>query len=219
MDADPAKAAVAQQHDAIETSSASAMTESIKENRESVASPMSPLESDSTTSAGHDSMVTVRLSEPPPLSVNTDLPPSTLSLRKSISGPAYTPTGTVAATIQETEPISEEDVQQPDSETDSEAAGSSNDAEEAASDNAANNGESNDIVSNQLSDEDAEDSETEEVNWDKLQQTEDEEAQDGDDKVSQVLFRTVTLKGCIGHGGVASGACQIRSIGHRVASD
>ena len=186
MDADPVKEPLAQKHDAVEASTALTgstappTTEPAAAKAVSVASPKSPLENESTIFAGHDSMVTVRLSEPPSLSVCTDLPPSTLPLRKSIFGPTYTPTGTVAATIRENETASEEEVQQSDNESDSVGADSIEDAAETAADDPTKMSESDEAVPE---DDDAEDSETE-VDWDKLQQTEDEEAQDGDDKVS-----------------------------------
>ncbi|KAK4100273.1 hypothetical protein N658DRAFT_516768 [Parathielavia hyrcaniae] len=50
----------------------------------------------------HDSLVTVRLSEPPPLHLDTALPPSTIIERKS-PVPDYAPSNAIAETIEEDE--------------------------------------------------------------------------------------------------------------------
>lgn len=53
----------------------------------------SSAEKDESALPGHESMVTVRLSEPPSLVVDTDLPPA-MPTRRSMFGPEYTPTPT-----------------------------------------------------------------------------------------------------------------------------
>lgn len=49
----------------------------------------------------HDSLVTVRLSEPPALQVNTNVMPSVLPSRKSLYGAEYTPSDAMAEAVQE----------------------------------------------------------------------------------------------------------------------
>ena len=119
-------------------------------------------------------MVTVRLSEPPSLSVNTDLPPATLPSRRSIFGPECTPTSAVATPARETESIIEEE--ECESPRTLNAKTPSNLAEELR-----DSVSSSDDRDQSSDDDDMDDSDTEEVNWEKLQKTEDEEVRDQDD--------------------------------------
>ena len=61
---------------------------------ERASSPQNSTETASDTS-GHDSLVTVRLSEPPSLHVNTAVPPSTILVRRSSTCPDYSPGSTI----------------------------------------------------------------------------------------------------------------------------
>ncbi|RYP90588.1 hypothetical protein DL770_003255 [Monosporascus sp. CRB-9-2] len=140
----------------------------------------SPIEN--RTFPGHDSMVTVRLSEPPSLSVNTDLPPNALPSRKSIFGPECTPTSAVSTPMKETEPTSGTDVclspktyiEAPSILADElqDSGGNSSDRDEPAQDSTSADGESDE----------------EEVNWEQLQKTEDEEVKEQDDNSTAMLL-------------------------------
>ena len=127
---------------------------------------------------GHDSMVTVRLSEPPSLSVNTDLPPNPLPSRRSIFGPECTPTSAVTTSARETESIIEE-------EEEDECASPKTISTKAPSNLAEELGgsaSSSDDQGQSSAEDDMDESDTEEeVNWEKLQRTEDEEVRDQDD--------------------------------------
>jgi len=122
---------------------------------------------------GHDSMVTVRLSEPPSLSVNTDLPVAVMPSRRSIFGPQCTPNSAVIS--DETNDQASSDgvnaEQEADVKTPTTAVG------EVENTNGSVDGEDG------LQDEDAEESDTEEVDWERLQKTEDEQVKDPDDNV------------------------------------
>lgn len=127
-----------------------------------------------TKTPGHDSMVTVRLSEPPSLSVNTDLPVAVMPSRRSILGLQYTPTS--AITLFEKEENTEVTGENARRRVDTEAP---------------------EIVQNELENDarcagpeergqdqdEMEDSDTEEVNWERLQETENEQVKDSDDNV------------------------------------
>ncbi|KAI1818452.1 rab-GTPase-TBC domain-containing protein [Poronia punctata] len=130
----------------------------------------------STNIPGHDSMVTVRLSEPPSLSVNTDLPVSVMPSRKSALSPQCTPTGGII-TDEKVDNAGLEDGntdQVPETPTtsfgDEEDGDDSTDTEESTQ-----NG-------------DAGESDTEEVDWDRLQKTEDEQVKDPDDNSTAMLL-------------------------------
>ena len=49
----------------------------------------------------HDSLVTVRLTGPPSLLINTSIPPNPLPTRKTVYGLDYTPTGTIEESAEE----------------------------------------------------------------------------------------------------------------------
>lgn len=51
----------------------------------------------------HDSLVTVRLSEPPSLHINTAIPPNPLPSRKTVYGIDYTPNDAMAESLKEEE--------------------------------------------------------------------------------------------------------------------
>ena len=124
---------------------------------------------------GHDSMVTVRLSEPPSLSVNTDLPPNPLPSRRSIFGPECTPTSAVATPARETESIiEEEECASPKTLNPKAPSSLAEELRDSAS-------SSDDQGQSSPDDDDMDESDTEEVNWEKLQKTEDEEVRDQDD--------------------------------------
>ena len=66
-----------------------------------VPTPVPAPESAETRHIDHDSLVTVRLSEPPTLHVNTSLPMSILPSRRSLYGNEYTPTDAMAEIVHE----------------------------------------------------------------------------------------------------------------------
>ncbi|XXG94380.1 hypothetical protein Hte_000635 [Hypoxylon texense] len=159
----------------------------------------SPVEKDEREREGrmpeHDSMVTVRLSEPPSLSVNTDLPPNTLPFRRSIWGHECTPTSATATapptkegevamddkiqTETEVEVEVEVDLKSPTSAEPSknlllELQDTATNKEEERTD-----GDGDDSM---------DESDTEEVNWDQLQKTEDEQVKDQDDNSTALLL-------------------------------
>ncbi|GAP93469.1 putative GTPase-activating protein GYP5 [Rosellinia necatrix] len=128
---------------------------------------------------GHDSMVTVRLSEPPPLSVNTDLPTATMPSRRSIFGPEYTPTSAVTLCENEenegevehnTETAMEIETPTTAHDESKSSAGSLNQEERPQDESA------------------TEESDTEEVDWDRLQKTENEQVKDPDDNSTAMLL-------------------------------
>ncbi|KAH8167082.1 hypothetical protein CIB48_g1193 [Xylaria polymorpha] len=128
---------------------------------------------------GHDSMVTVRLSEPPSLSVNTDFSAATIPSRRSILGPEYTPTS--AVTLCEDEDNMEQvgDGAKPE-----------NDVETPTTvhDELKNNTESEDRDERPQDDDESEESDTEEVDWERLQKTENEQVKDPDDNSTAMLL-------------------------------
>lgn len=152
----------------------------------------SPVEKEHPAMAGHDSMVTVRLSEPPSLSVRTDLPvwPS----RRSLFGPEYMPTPTSAAspkkfdlgekTMDKTEQVGDKGEEK--GETAASHRHSDGDASKSLSEEleeaTGNDTPQRETSSPRESEEDSEDDD-EEVDWEKLQKSEDEQAQK-DDNVS-----------------------------------
>ncbi|KAK6828644.1 hypothetical protein PG987_011985 [Apiospora arundinis] len=82
----------------------------------------SPTEKEKPVWPGHDSMVTVRLSEPPSLSVTTDFATlNTMPTRRSLFGPEYTPTPTSAISqLREDDTIQEEDEDEAEEEAEKE---------------------------------------------------------------------------------------------------
>ncbi|KAI0470185.1 rab-GTPase-TBC domain-containing protein [Xylaria cf. heliscus] len=129
---------------------------------------------------GHDSMVTVRLSEPPSLSVNTDLAAATVPVRRSILGPEYTPTSAVT--------LCEEDE---NGEEVGNGTGLEKDAETPTTtrDELKNNTESKDGEGRPQNEDEMEDSDTEEeVDWERLQKTENEQVKDSDDNSTAMLL-------------------------------
>ncbi|KAI0380082.1 rab-GTPase-TBC domain-containing protein [Hypomontagnella monticulosa] len=136
----------------------------------------------------HDSMVTVRLSEPPSLSVNTDLPPNTLPFRRSIWGHECTPTSATAPVATSTMSAKDEEViveQQIELKTPADPPKTLLQELQATT-----------IIEQPEEDRKDDDqdlmdeSDTEEVNWDQLQKTEDEEVkdQDQDDNSTALLL-------------------------------
>lgn len=141
----------------------------------------SPIEKDERGMPEHDSMVTVRLSEPPSLSVNTDLPPNTLPFRRSIWGHECTPTSATAPVATSSLPAKEEEViVEQEIELKTPADPPKTLLQELRDTTIAEEQEDRKDDNDQdLMDE----SDTEEVNWDQLQKTEDEEVKDQDDNV------------------------------------
>lgn len=148
----------------------------------------SPVEKDERRMPEHDSMVTVRLSEPPSLSVNTDLPANALPFRKSVWGHECTPTSATAPTaisaagtvvLKEEEVAMEEKVEV--------EIKTSSDPPKTLLQELRNT--TTTIPEEQTDDNDPMDeSDTEEVNWDQLQKTEDEQVKDQDDNSTALLL-------------------------------
>ncbi|KAK0744159.1 rab-GTPase-TBC domain-containing protein [Schizothecium vesticola] len=142
----------------------------------------------------HDSLVTVRLSEPPSLLINTAIPPNPLPSRKTLYGIDYTPTGTIA-----------EDAEEEPEATESEESESESDTQTLASDvglglslqeeldeepeetSTQETGVMDLQDSNERTSEDSQDSEP--VDWDTLQKKEDLESKEQDsDKTTAMLL-------------------------------
>ncbi|KAI1258868.1 rab-GTPase-TBC domain-containing protein [Xylariaceae sp. FL1019] len=136
----------------------------------------SPVHMDDPRFPNHDSMVTVRLSEPPSLSVNTDLPVTVLPSRKSIFGPECTPTSATAASVKR------EDGGERDSTQEALP-------EESVDDEQQDSHSSMTLDRKRDSDATLEDSDTEEVDWDQLQKTEDEQVKSDDNSTAMLLAR------------------------------
>ncbi|OTA69041.1 hypothetical protein K449DRAFT_406521 [Hypoxylon sp. EC38] len=133
-------------------------------------------------------MVTVRLSEPPSLSVNTDLPANALPFRKSIWGHECTPTSATAPTAISaagTVPSKEEEVAMEEKvEVETKT---SSDPPKTLLQEVRNT--TTTIPEEQTEDNDPMDeSDTEEVNWDQLQKTEDEQVKNQDDNSTALLL-------------------------------
>ncbi|KXJ95247.1 rab-GTPase-TBC domain-domain-containing protein [Microdochium bolleyi] len=140
----------------------------------------------------HDSMVTVRLSEPPSLHVNTDLPPNTLPTRRSIFGPECTPTSAVAPAS------SESQLQTPATETSEAMVDTDKTTDTSNTDNESVKNEpvedalpesENEVLQDSPVEYDS-DSDPEDVDWEQLQRTEDEQskAKDQDDNSTAMLL-------------------------------
>jgi hypothetical protein len=132
----------------------------------------------------HDSLVTVRLSEPPTLHVNTSIPPSSLPSRRTVYGIEYTPSETMAESLQE------EDGSDTDMEAETPALERRPTLEdELRETNSDSEGEEDE---GGRSSEERPSSESDRVNWEQLQETEDMEAKDqNSDNVSLPRFATV----------------------------
>ncbi|KAI0147606.1 rab-GTPase-TBC domain-containing protein [Xylariaceae sp. FL1272] len=162
-------------------------TEDHQKNESTPTSPASPAERSSSVTSpvnmddprfpNHDSMVTVRLSEPPSLSVNTDLPVSVLPSRKSIFGPECTPTSATVASVKE------EDESRRDSRQEALV------EESSAEDEQQDSHSSTSLDRKRDSDATLEDSDAEEVDWDQLQKTEDEQVKSDDNSTAMLLAR------------------------------
>ncbi|ETS83302.1 hypothetical protein PFICI_05178 [Pestalotiopsis fici W106-1] len=160
----------------------------------------SPVEKEHPTMAGHDSMVTVRLSEPPSLSVRTDLPvwPS----RRSLFGPEYTPTPTSATSLKKLgleEKVKEETVETGEDAQEEKSERAASQSEESKDDKSKNLSEelddaagsdtSKENTSGSRESDDYSEDEDEEVDWEKLQKSEDEQAQKDDNSTAMLLAR------------------------------
>ncbi|KAI1143057.1 rab-GTPase-TBC domain-containing protein [Hypoxylon sp. FL0543] len=141
----------------------------------------------------HDSMVTVRLSEPPSLSVNTDLPPNTLPFRKSIWGHECTPTsatapsatgaaGTVGAVPAKEEEVATEGNVEVETDVKAPADPPKTLLQELQATTPTIPEEPT------VDDDPMDESDTEEVDWDQLQKTEDEQVKDQDDNSTAMLL-------------------------------
>lgn len=178
----------------------------------------SSAERDESAPPGHESMVTVRLSEPPSLVVDTDLP-SAIPTRRSIFGPEYTPTPTPTSakpsSLRSEDRIDEVDEEDEDLMLGNTVAASTGKAAPREGDEEANARTSSlreTVAGRQNLQQELEDApcdeETkgpgssssrrgsvdsdseDEVNWDALQKKEDEQAQDQqDDNVSPLSLR------------------------------
>lgn len=150
----------------------------------------------------HDSLVTVRLSEPPSLLINTAIPPNPLPSRKTVYGIDYTPTGTIAEDLEEeSDATVSESESESESETQTQASGvglglslQEELEEETEETNSQQTGVMDLQDSNGRTSEDSEDSEP--VDWDTLQKKEDLESKDQDsDKVCAFLVATLRQLG------------------------
>ncbi|KAI1341571.1 rab-GTPase-TBC domain-containing protein [Xylariaceae sp. FL0016] len=151
------------------------------------AMPLSPLEKDARTLPGHDSMVTVRLSEPPSLSVNTDLPVPAVPSRRSIFGPECTPTSATTPSVKEEGPMAEKIVE-PKSPVATPKTKSIQEPEDSVDlDEPKEEPQEDDTV-------DESDTDTEEVDWEQLQKTEDEEVKDQDDNDNSTAMLLARLE-------------------------
>jgi hypothetical protein len=122
----------------------------------------------------HDSLVTVRLSEPPSLTINTAIPPNLLPSRKTVYGIEYTPTEIMTESVEE-EPSSDQE-KDPDTPALNHGASLQDELEHLSSEG--EEGENGDF-------EERTSSESETVDWEQLQKTEDMESKDqGSDNVS-----------------------------------
>lgn len=155
----------------------SAMASAIEEEK-----PETPIETEKRA-VDHDSLVTVRLSEPPSLYINTAIPPSLLPSRKTVYGIEYTPTEVMTKSVEE-EPESDQE-QEPDAPALNQGTSLQEELKQLPS-----GGED-------MEDEGAEgrtSSDSETVDWEQLQKTEDLESKDqGSDNVSLVCSVTLSL--------------------------
>ncbi|KAI1437966.1 rab-GTPase-TBC domain-containing protein [Xylaria sp. CBS 124048] len=132
---------------------------------------------------GHDSMVTVRLSEPPTLSVNTNLPAVVLPARNSLVSPQSTLTTLTTPATPTSAVTLCENGERPGlkgGDAGSDITTKQRDGSNSIKDSANR--------ASSLQDEDEEESDPEEVDWEKLQKTEDEQVKDPDDKSTAMLL-------------------------------
>lgn len=149
----------------------------------------------------HDSLVTVRLSEPPSLLINTAIPPNPLPSRKTVYGIDYTPTGIIAEDLEEeSDATVSESESESESETQTQASGLGlglslqEELEEEPEETSIQQTGVMDLQdSNGRTSEDSENSEdSEPVDWDTLQKKEDLESKDQDsDKVCALPAATL----------------------------
>ncbi|KAK5660481.1 hypothetical protein OQA88_13029 [Cercophora sp. LCS_1] len=130
----------------------------------------------------HDSLVTVRLSEPPSLHINTAIPPNPLPSRRTVYGIDYTPNDVMAESLEEednsdTDKEPETPVTKTGLTLQDELGHSDADASEEEDDTARKDGRSS--------------SDSDKVDWDELQKTEDMESkdQDSDNSTAVLLAR------------------------------
>lgn len=130
----------------------------------------------------HDSLVTVRLSEPPSLSVNTSIPPNLLPSRKTLYGIDYTPTDVMAESLEEEQSDTGVEPETPAS------IGGTNLQEEL--EQSAPNDDGGDEDDPEIA-EGRRSSDSEAVNWEQLQKTEDMESKDqsSDNSTAALLER------------------------------
>ncbi|KAK1836952.1 rab GTPase-activating protein 1-like protein [Podospora conica] len=144
------------------------------------------------TSFEHDSLVTVRLSEPPSLLINTAIPPNPLPSRKTVYGIDYTPTGTIPEDSEEEVDATESDSES-DTQTEASGVGLGLSLQEELEEDAEAGTSIQETGVMDLEDskartsEDSEDPEP--VDWDTLQKKEDLESKDQDaDKTTAMLL-------------------------------
>lgn len=162
----------------------------VGEESNAMKSPVKSVEKEEKRMPEHDSMVTVRLSEPPSLSVNTDFPPNALPFRKSIWGHECTPTSATAPIS--TPPIEEEvtmegNIVETEIELKTPADPPKNLLQELQSKNSTSQEEEKKPTPTPDDIDPMDESDTEEVDWDQLQKTEDEQVKDQDDNVGSTL--------------------------------
>ncbi|KAI1426808.1 rab-GTPase-TBC domain-containing protein [Xylaria sp. FL1777] len=138
--------------------------------------PKSPAD---TKMPGHDSMVTVRLSEPPSLSVNTEISVATMPSRRSVFGPECTPTSAVTLCEDEGKMRKLRDDAEP---------GTDSGTPTTAHDERNSEAEFTDREGIHRDEDAAEESDTEEVNWEQLQKSENEQVKDQDDNSTAMLL-------------------------------
>ncbi|KAK7981890.1 hypothetical protein PG988_004128 [Apiospora saccharicola] len=158
----------------------------------------SPTEKEKPVWPGHDSMVTVRLSEPPTLSVTTDFTAlNTMPTRRSLFGPEYTPTpiSAISSHIRENDTIEEEDEEEAEEEERSGESDGDISPKQWPTDrkicyrSLKNRPKTTRIKRKIQMRRDSIGSDAdEEVNWDELQKKEDEQANDRDDNSTAMLL-------------------------------
>ncbi|KAI5866659.1 rab-GTPase-TBC domain-containing protein [Durotheca rogersii] len=138
-------------------------------------------------------MVTVRLSEPPTLVVNTDLPPNILPSRKSIWGHECTPTSAAATPLKGTtkteEGRADEEREETIAKKEIEAEDETSTEDGVELNAPADTRRTLERVGVANDDDDLTDeSDAEEVDWDQLQKKEDEQVKDQDDNSTALLL-------------------------------
>lgn len=122
----------------------------------------------------HDSLVTVRLSEPPSLHINTTIPPNPLPSRKTVYGIDYTPNDAMAESLKEEEK-SDADKEDKEPETPVTTTGLNLQEELGQLDtDSQEDEEDTDKIEGRSS------SDSDKVDWEGLQKTEDMESKDQD---------------------------------------